>query len=110
MGLDFVVLNRPDDDSQSNWPGHEVDARRADDPSPEVLNALKESYSKQFSPEGIAASAKFRGWPRITKPSGVVGWIFLPLGIVVAYPVRVLRALAAKREDARRRIEKYSGQ
>jgi len=54
MGLDFVVLSREDDDSPENWPGHEVDARRADDPDPIVQEALRRIYDREFPPAAAA--------------------------------------------------------
>ncbi len=87
MGLDFVVLQRPHDNSVENWPGHELDARRADDPDPLVQDELRKLHHASFSPEGLAASAEFNGWSPPPRPIGIVGYLLWPLGALFIWPI-----------------------
>jgi len=102
MGLDFVVLDREDDDSTENWPGHEVDARRADDPDPVVQEELRKVYSSQFSPAALARSASFQGWAPPRLP-GLFGLLIYPIVAIfywLSIPIWLLK-------DARRRTPSF---
>lgn len=107
MGLDFVVLQRDDDDSPENWPAHELDARRANDPDPIVQAKLREIYENDFSPEGMAASAEFQGWTGMPLPASFIFWIFAPIGILVLWPILLIQDLFRLMRDKRRKIPSF---
>ena len=107
MGLDFVVLQRPDDDSPENWPGHELDSRRADDPAPFVQARLREVYDGEYSPRGMAASAEFDGWMPLSRPQRLAGLIFFPLYLLIFWPLVNWSAWRAKKRDEAREIPTF---
>lgn len=102
MGLDFVVLMREDDDSPENWPGHEIDARRADDPRPEVQKKVRAIYDSLYSEAAMAQTASFQGWPTFSRPQSGADWVFVPLGFVLGLPAAYLLCLFGKFQDSRR--------
>lgn len=107
MGLDFVVLMREGDDSPGNWPGYEIDARRADDPDPVVQERVRELYEDQYSPEALAQSASFQGWPRMIRPTDMAGWIFTTIGFVVLSPLAFGGTLLLKLKDRMRYVPAF---
>ncbi len=107
MGLDFVVLERDDDDDPEQWPGTQLDTRRADDPADFVQAKLRRVYDSRFSPAGLAASAEFSGWPGPPRPPGIVGFFFWPLSLLIVWPALLFHAWREKRRDAARIIPSY---
>lgn len=107
MGLDFVVLMREDDDSPDNWPGHEIDARRADDPRPEVQLKLRRIYDSLYSEAAIAQTASFQGWPTLSRPQSGADWVFAPIGFVLGLPATLLFCLFGKFQDSRRETPSF---
>ncbi len=99
MGLDLVVLQRENDDSPENWPGLALDARRADDPSPETQAELRLIYDNRYADEPWARAAEFKGWPPAPKITSVGSLLCFPLMLLIGWPVAWLKARAAKQRD-----------
>ena len=107
MGLDFVVLERENDDGEANWPGHELDARRADDPDPLVQAELRSIYDSNYSPAAMAASAAFRNWTPAPGLDSFLGVLLYPVRLLLAWPICLLRDWRAKQRDARRVVPDF---
>lgn len=105
MGLDLVVLQREYADGTTDWPGKDIDSRRTDDNHPAVLKELHRIYDGNFSPEGMAASAEFKGW-QWDWPRNFGGVVMMLVALPI-YPFHFAKQWLAKRRDNARIIPSF---